>query len=189
MDEYTDRSVVWPLLEGLPLLAPTYFVTGNHENFLEDRDELLRDIADCGVQVLHNDFVTLERGGERLILAGTEDYFGWQDPQTPKHLLDRIRADGSDPFVVMLYHRNNHLRLWNQLDVDLVLSGHGHGGVIRLPFVGGLLGVERTLFPKDCEGLYQGKRTVQAVSRGVGGARLWNPPHLPTICLTRQCEP
>jgi hypothetical protein len=69
------------------------------------------------------------------------------------------------------------------LQPDLVLAGHGHGGVIRLPFLGGLLGVNRKFFPKDCEGLYTAGRTTLAVSRGLGGARLWNRPHLPTVVL------
>ena len=94
----------------------------------------------------------------------------------------RIRQDG-DPYVVMLYHRNDALDLWAGLQADLVLSGHGHGGVIRLPVIGGLLGVDRKFFPKNAEGLYQAGRTTLAVSRGIGGLRLWNPPHLPTIVL------
>jgi len=106
------------------------------------------------------------------------------EPVSQEELLDGIRkAVPGDPYVIMLSHRNNQLDMWASREADLVLSGHGHGGVIRLPFVGGLLSVDRTLFPKDCEGLYTQGRTVLAVSRGLGGIRLWNRPHLPTIVL------
>jgi predicted MPP superfamily phosphohydrolase len=86
----------------------------------------------------------------------------------------------------MLAHRNDMMTLWAPTKTDLVLAGHGHGGVIRLPYVGGLLSVNRTFFPKDAEGLRTQDRTTVAVTRGVGGVRLWNRPHIPTIVLKKQ---
>lgn len=184
VDEDTDLAMLEPLLTGLCALAPTCYVTGNHEWFRRDTEEILRQIADCGVTVLRNDLVTLERQGQTLILAGAEDPNGYADQMTPAQLMEQIRTKGeADPYVVMLYHRNNALDLWADLDADLVLSGHGHGGVIRLPVVGGVLGVDRSFFPDDCEGCLTKGRTTVAVSRGLGGVRLWNRPHLPTIVL------
>ncbi len=189
-DETTNRDMLDPLLKGLADIAPTYYVTGNHEWVREDTEALLDQIARCGVTVLRNDYTVLTRDGQSIVLAGAEDPNGYRDMETPAHLMARIRAEqGQDAYVVMLYHRNNSLDLWSELGTDLVLAGHGHGGVIRLPFVGGLLGVDRQLFPKDCEGLYTRGRTTLAVSRGVGGIRLWNRPHLPTVVLTRESEP
>ena len=108
----------------------------------------------------------------------------YADMEQPADLTARIRQEvGGDPYMVMLYHRNDSLPLWTPLQPDLVLAGHGHGGVIRLPFIGAVLGVDRRLFPDNAEGLYQAGRTTLAVSRGLGGARLWNPPHLPTVVL------
>ena len=128
----------------------------------------------------------LERDGQTIVLAGADDPNAYRDMDTPADLLTRIRAEvPGDPYVALLYHRNNSLSLWSSLQPDLVLAGHGHGGVIRLPLVGGLLGVDRQLFPKDCEGLYTTGRTTLAVSRGLGGVRLFNRPHLPTIVLKR----
>lgn len=189
-DEATNLDILDPLLEGLAGIAPTYYVTGNHEWVRKDTEALLDRIAQCGVTVLRNDYEVLERDGQSIVLAGAEDPNGYRDMETPAHLVERIRANqGQDAYVVMLYHRNNSLDLWSELGTDLVLAGHGHGGVIRLPFVGGLLGVDRRLFPDDCEGLYTQGRTTLAVSRGLGGARLWNRPHLPTVVLTREGEP
>ena len=181
-DERTDFADIEPVLRQLTAIAPTVFVTGNHEWVRDDTEALLQQIAACGVTVLRNDFFPLERDGQTIVIAGADDPNGYADMLTPEQLMERIRRDG-DPYVVMLYHRNDAIDLWSGLQTDLVLSGHGHGGVIRLPFVGGLLGVDRRFFPKNAEGLYREGRTTLAVSRGIGGARLWNPPHLPTIVL------
>ena len=186
-DEYTDTAMLPPLLQGLCDIAPTCYVTGNHEFRRKDTEELMQMIADCGVTVLRNDYLLLERQGQTLVLAGAEDPNGHADMETPAELMARIReAVPNDPYIAMVYHRNDALRLWSGLEADLVLSGHGHGGVIRLPFVGGLLGVDRKFFPKNAEGLYTQSRTTLAVSRGLGGVRLWNRPHLPTVVLRAQ---
>lgn len=183
-DEYTDLSMLEPLLQQLTAIAPTYYVTGNHEWSREDTEELLAKIEACGVTVLRNDYVLLQRDNQQLVLAGAEDKNAYADMEQPNQLMDRIRQEvGGDPFVIMLSHRNDALTQWAALATDLVLAGHGHGGVIRLPLVGGLLGVNRELFPDDEEGLYTAGRTTLAVSRGVGGIRLWNRPHIPTIVL------
>lgn len=183
-DETTDRTMLDPLLTGLTDIAPTYFVTGNHEWKRPDRMAVLRQIADSGVTVLRNDYIPLVRGDQTMILAGADDPNGYRDMERPSDFLARIRQEqGGDPYVLMLYHRNDSLEMWSPLEPDLVLAGHGHGGVIRLPLVGGLLGVDRRFFPDDAEGLYTRGRTTLAVSRGLGGVRLWNPSHLPTIVL------
>lgn len=183
-DECTDRAMITPLLQRLTAIAPTCYVTGNHEWSREDTEDLLREIADAGVTVLRNDYKILEQDGQRLVLAGAEDPMAYADQEKPAAFAARIRQEvAGDPYVVMVSHRNDTLGLWASAQVDLVLAGHGHGGVIRLPFVGGLLGVDRQFFPDDDEGLYKSGRTTLAVSRGLGGIRLWNRPHLPTIVL------
>ncbi len=186
IDERSDPETVYPLLTKLTALAPTYFVTGNHEWVRDDTEDILTAIEKTGVTVLRNDFLTIERDGQTLVLAGGEDPNSYEDLEKPADFVARIRAAvPGDPYIVMLYHRNNTLDLWSTLGVDLVLSGHGHGGVLRLPLVGGVFGVDRRFFPKDCEGVYTASRTTQVVSRGLGGIRLFNRPHLPTVVLTR----
>lgn len=183
-DEDTSMEILPPLLQSLKDIAPVYFVTGNHEWVRADTEAVLAQIAACGVTVLRNGYVTMERNGQTLVLAGTEDPNGYADMETPAQLMARIRREqGQEAYVIMLYHRNDALTMWSELGPELLLCGHGHGGVIRLPGVGGLLGVDRRFFPKNCEGLYRERDTTMAVSRGLGGLRLWNPPHLPVIEL------
>lgn len=186
VDEFTDLSMLKPLLNGLVKLAPVYYVTGNHEWARDDTEDVLKTVAACGVTVLRNDWVLLTKEGQSLVLLGIEDKNAYADMETPAQVMERIRSEqGEAACVVTLYHRNDSLDLWAELGADTVLAGHGHGGVVRLPLVGGLLGVDRTLFPDNCEGLYRKGNTTLAVSRGAGGARLWNRPHIPTVVLRK----
>lgn len=183
----SDLAMLPPLLSGLTAIAPTYFVTGNHEWGLSDPEDMLRQLEELGVTVLQNDYRVLERDGQQLVIAGVHDPIAYADMERPAQLVSRIREEvGGDPYLVMLAHRNDMMTLWAPTKTDLVLAGHGHGGVIRLPYVGGLLSVNRTFFPKDAEGLRTQDRTTVAVTRGVGGVRLWNRPHIPTIVLKKQ---
>lgn len=183
----SDLAMLPALLSGLTSIAPTYFVTGNHEWTVSNPEEMLRRIEELGVTVLRNDYRILEREGQHLVIAGVDDPNAYADMERPAKLVSRIREEvGGDPYLIMLAHRNDMMTLWAPTKTDLVLAGHGHGGVIRLPYVGGLLSVNRTFFPKDAEGLRTQDRTTVAVTRGVGGIRLWNRPHIPTIVLKKQ---
>ena len=87
----------------------------------------------------------------------------------------------------MLAHRNYWLETYPDLDVNLILCGHGHGGIVRLPGIGGLFGSNETLFPEYSAGLYEGRTYQMLVSRGLGGVmkipRLFNNPELVSITL------
>jgi len=187
VDKWSKTEFMEPMLKGLVQIAPTYYVTGNHEWDRDDPEEIIETIRQCGVTVLRNDYLLLEKDGQQIVLAGGEDPNAYAEQTTPTELVEQIRREvPGDPYILMLYHRNDKLAMWSSLDVDLVLSGHGHGGVVRVPGIGGLLGVDRKFFPDDCEGLLQEGRTTVAVSRGLGGLRVWNSPHLPTIVLHSQ---
>ncbi len=190
VDQYrADLTAVAPLARALAAIAPTYYVTGNHEWALGTgvvRD-LKQTLADCGVTVLSNQYVTLERDGQSLVLAGIDDPNGYADQKTLEQLMEEIRSDLGDPYVLLLAHRNNDYPLYARCGVDLTLCGHGHGGIIRLPFTDGLFSVERTLFPDHTAGLYQLDYGQLVVSRGLGNSgptfRLFNRPHLPLVVL------
>lgn len=183
-DSRTDLSKLEPLVRGLCGLAPVYFVTGNHEWDGVDTERLLTSLADWGAVVLRNEYTRLTDGSERIILAGAEDPNGPWDMETPRQLVQRIRQEqGETVPLLLLYHRNDALRQWADLGVDVVLSGHGHGGGIRLPLVGGLVGTDRRFLPDYTGGIYTLGGTTMVVSRGLGGIRLWNRPHLPVLIL------
>ena len=186
----TPHSYAVDLGAALAAIAPTFFVTGNHEWALPDVPELKHSLEDVGVTVLDNRFVTLERGGDQILLAGIDDPNGYADQKTPEELAEEVRAVWGDGFWILLAHRNDRfLRQYSLLGADLVVSGHGHGGMIRLPFTDGLISTDRTLFPSYTAGFYTENGSTAFVSRGLGNSgpsfRLFNRPQVAVLTLER----
>ena len=190
-DEYTDVSMLRPLLEGLTALAPVFYVTGNHEWVLARRErQALFDLLDeTGVVRLQNEYRRLQKNGASIAVAGVDDRNGPYDKKTPQQLVREIRAaEGEDAYILMLSHRNDELTQWTQLGVQTVLCGHGHGGIVRLPVLGGVFGTHHDLFPDEDAGLYTAGETSMVVSRGLGGSRklplrIGNRPEIVTVVL------
>lgn len=176
--------------KGLSAIAPLYYVTGNHEWAIGGVPALKKRLEDNGAHVLTNRFITLERNGDAVVLAGIDDPNGYADQKTPEQLAAEVYAAHGDPFWLLLAHRNNAFaRRYSLLGADLVLSGHGHGGIIRLPFTDGLLSTERTFFPSYTAGLYEENGSVLFVTRGLGNSgpslRLFNRPEVAVVTLRR----
>ena len=191
----TPPEYSWQLGASLAAIAPTYFVTGNHEWAVGEVPALKEGLEAAGVTVLSNDYVLLERGGDTLVLAGIDDPNGYADQKTPEELAEEIRQEqGEDAYWFLLAHRNHLFApVYSTLGAALVLSGHGHGGMIRLPFTDGLIGVDRTLFPSYTDGFYTQEGARVFVSRGLGssggGFRLFNRPQVAVLTLTRRENP
>ena len=188
LDQYraTPHSYAVSLGGALADIAPTYFVTGNHEWALPDVPGLKRKLEEAGVQVLTNEYTVLARDGDNAVLAGIDDPNGYADQKTPE-----VRAAFADPFWILLAHRNNYFEdAYCRLGADLVISGHGHGGLVRLPFTDGLVSVERTFFPSYTAGFYQAGGADLFVSRGLGNSgrtfRLFNRPQVAVLTLKRE---
>ena len=192
-DEDTPLPSLRPLLAGLTALAPVYYVTGNHEWVISRAvRQTLCDLLDgYGVIRLENDYRVLERDGQRLVIAGVDDPNGPADQKTAPELVREIRsAYGEDVFILALCHRNDQLPLWAGLDVPVVLAGHAHGGIVRIPGVGGLIGTDRHLFPDFVEGKFYNGNYTMIVSRGLGNSvpipRIFNRPEI--VCVTLKAE-
>ncbi len=176
--------------DGLAAIAPTYYVTGNHEWAIGDVPELKETLEAHGVTVLSNQFLPLERNGDTIVLAGIDDPNGYADQKSPETVAAEIYAAWGDSFWVLLAHRNNYFpQHYSLLGADLVVSGHGHGGLVRLPFTDGLISTERTLFPSYTAGLYEENDSVLFVTRGLGNSgatfRLFNRPEVSILTLCR----
>lgn len=176
---------------GLAAIAPTCYVTGNHEWAIGDVPELKETLEAQGVTVLSNEFVTLERNGDHVVLAGIDDPNGYADQKSPETLAEEVLAAcGEDAFWMLLAHRNNYFpEEYSLLGADLVISGHGHGGVIRLPFTDGLVSTDRTFFPSYTAGLYEENGSTLFVTRGLGNTglsfRLFNRPEVAVVTLRK----
>ena len=190
--DFTDGTEILPLEKQLAIaealvadivqIAPVYYVTGNHEWDEGGVWELLPMLEEHGVTILRNRYIRLESGADSILLAGTDDPNGLADMMRPDELVRRIYEREGESFIVMLEHRNNNLPLYSELGVELVLCGHAHGGIIRLPFTDGLIGQSREWFPTYTNGLYSMKDTNMIVSRGIGNhtglPRFLNNPHI-----------
>ena len=184
----TPAEYAVTLCAELAAIAPTYYVTGNHEWALGGIHSLKSAIRETGVTVLTNESLTLERNGDTILLAGIDDPNGFADQKTPEELSDEITEAWGDRFWMLLAHRNNHfLKQYCKLGADLVISGHAHGGIIRLPFTDGLIGTDRNLFPTYTSGFYEENGTTLFVSRGAGNSgsslRLFNRPQVVVLTL------
>lgn len=184
-----QEDYVRTLMNGLTAIAPVYFVSGNHEWAAGWARELFDLLEELGVTVLRNKFVTLERDGAQIVLAGVDDPNGLRDQKTPEEVMAGIDKSCPGAFVVMLAHRDTELATWSRLGVDLVLCGHAHGGLIRLPFTDGLVAPGQGLFPTWTAGVYEEGGTQMLVSRGFAGShgcpRLFNNPEIAVAILEK----
>jgi predicted MPP superfamily phosphohydrolase len=183
-------SDVQTVADGLQKIAPVYYVTGNHEWALGQAPKLKATLTDAGWQVLSNRYVKLERNGSSLILAGIDDPNGYADQKTPESLAQELHQKEGNPFWILLAHRNDHFQSqYSYLHADLTISGHGHGGMIRLPFTDGLIGTQRNWFPSYTAGFYTAHGSRMFVSRGLGNSgfsfRLFNRPQIAVLTLTK----
>lgn len=187
-DEHPPESVR-TLLSELREIAPVYYVTGNHEWAAGHIGELERIFADVGVTPLRNEYELLTIGVESIALAGVDDPNGWADRKMPGELKDEISAENGDIFTVLLAHRPDAIDEYRSMGYSLVLSGHIHGGVVRLPWLGGLISPTRDLFPEYSKGVYEAEdgSAPMVVSAGLAKAagfpRLFNPLDVPIITL------
>ena len=180
-------AIAETLIDSLTPVAPVYYVTGNHDWDSGAIRPLLSMLEARGVNVLRNRYTLLESGGDTIVLAGTDDPNGPADMVKPEDFIGGIIGANGGGFLVVLEHRNNHLPLYSKLGIDLVLSGHAHGGIIRLPFTDGLIGQQRDWFPTYTSGAYSLGNTNMVVSRGLGNhtglPRVFNNPHLVVVEL------
>jgi predicted MPP superfamily phosphohydrolase len=175
------------LIARLSAIAPVFYVTGNHDWASGRVEALAAAVEENGGTCLRNEAQVLTRGDGSIVLAGAEDPNGRADQIAPDALCAGLRAEHPDAFLLLLAHRNYWMARYPDLAADLVLCGHSHGGVIRLPGLGGLLGTEHNLLPEYDAGLFANGHYSMIVSRGLGSGgllpRFLNTPQLVTIIL------
>ena len=192
IDQAGQLEMVPALAKGLAAIAPSYYVTGNHEWALGTGTvkELKSVLAQCGVTPLSNEYEIIDRGGAQMVLAGVDDPNGYADQTTPEELYAQIEHSAPGLFTLLLAHRNDRFGQYANAGYDFVMSGHAHGGIVRLPFTDGLVGTDRRFFPTWTSGLYAVGNSTLFVSRGLGnntvpfqGFRLFNRPELAVVTL------
>lgn len=184
-----DLAAVEKLAARLTELCPVYFVSGNHE-FGSGLAVKVRNILErAGVKYLSNEYLTISRGEDGILLGGVEDPLAYADMLSPDELAQKMNDAAPDAFKILLGHRNYWMTEYPELPVDLIFCGHAHGGLIRIPGVGGLIGTDRRLFPDFDAGQFNNGRYTLIVSRGLGNSvsipRVFNRPEIVCVELTR----
>jgi|LSQX01.1.fsa_nt_gb predicted MPP superfamily phosphohydrolase len=188
----TDIEIALQFAEKAAHIAPCYYVTGNHEAIVPEYDEFRSGLTKLGIVVLEDERIDLEMNDETITLIGVndpsfkfDDFFDDAELVMKNQLRELVKKD--DGFTLLLSHRPELFDLYVDSGIDLVLSGHTHGGQFRLPFVGALVAPNQGLFPKYDAGLYSAESTNMIVSRGIGNSiipfRINNRPEVILIEL------
>ena len=195
----TDVAVALAFAAQAVQIAPCYYITGNHEARVPAEYAALKTgLTALGVTVLENERSTLTRDGQTLTILGVKDpsfQTGDQPGDTAAVMaaqLQELVGEG-EGFTVLLSHRPELFATYAGFGVDLVLTGHAHGGQFRLPFVGGVLAPNQGFFPPYDAGAYTQGETTMLVSRGIGNSlfpfRFNNRPEILLVELRRQATP
>ena len=188
----TDMEIALRFAERAALIAPCYYVTGNHEARVPEYDEFIRGLTELGIAVLEDARIELKINDGTITLIGVNDPgfradYLFDDAASVIYTKLHELMKENDGFTVLLSHRPELFDVYVDCGVDLVLSGHAHGGQFRLPFVGGIVAPDQGLFPKYDAGLYAAESTNMIVSRGIGNSiipfRINNRPEVILIEL------
>ena len=182
------------LVHKLMQIAPCYYVTGNHEAWIGSKfSELEEKLLDENVHILHDQVIKLEKGGQTVQIAGLDDPdFTDRDYALQQSMLQTKlnQMNLSGEYCILLSHRPETFEAYVMEHIDLVLSGHAHGGQFRLPFIGGVVAPNQGLFPKYDAGIYTKNNTTMIVSRGIGNSiipvRFNNRPEIVVVELNSE---
>ena len=184
-EDHTDLSSVEALFDGLAERnLPTYFVTGNHELQADASSQYARLLSlmnTYGITDMDDRTEEITIGEDSIYLTGSKWY--------SRYVADYLPAAQPQDFTMLLYHGADFFDRTSQFNYDLILSGHVHGGIIRIPFLDlGVFGNSGDLFPTYTAGIYQNDShtSTMIVSRGLGDShlpRFYNRPELVGITL------
>ena len=188
-----DERCCQVVVKGLLEIAPVYGIIGNHEARAKHRSYLIEELSRLGVRLLLDETIVLKRRCDSIHLVGFETPYHAplkEDLSELKRLEEEYRealnprkAEGESVYRLVMAHRPELIDMYQQLELDLVLSGHAHGGLMRLPFGYRLLAPGQSWFPKYTHGMYQKEETRMIVSCGLGGPRIFIQPEIGVIVL------
>ena len=178
-------------IKHLAQLYPCYYVTGNHEYWSSDITAILEIVASYGVTILSGECVTIEVNGQKINICGVDDpdvvYYvpeGVAMEEQLKKAQTAAMTTGEETYTILLSHRPELYKTYQQYAFDLVLCGHAHGGQWRIPFLlNGLYAPHQGLFPEYAGGRYDYTTGTMIVSRGLSKTspripRIFNRPEL-----------
>lgn len=189
---HTNLDIAMEFIHEAIDIAPIYYITGNHEAWLENYDVLSKRLLDAGVHMMDDTCMAIQSKTSTINLIGIQDP-DFVERATMAGLQGSIIEAKLQPMLnkelynIVLCHRPELFDHYVSLGADLVLTGHAHGGQIRIPFLGGLIAPNQGFFPTYTEGVYHKENTDMIVSRGLGNSvipvRINNTPELVIVTL------
>ena len=185
---HTDIPAAELFMHQISEIAPVYYVLGNHENMLDksDLNPFLDKIKEDGIVLLNNERVQVSsKTGQTFSLIGMDDN------SLQANLLGTLAAEAPDDLKILLAHEPQYLdEYYAEAGIDLVFSGHAHGGQFRIPFAHqGIWAPDQGFFPDMTEGCVTSKNggTTMYISRGLGNSsfplRAFNHPEITCVTL------
>ena len=183
-------------LDQVSAIAPCYYCTGNHENIetMITQPEVKERVRQAGITVLDKTRETITLRGTKLTLCGVDDPRKYayidRDQQEEVQLMNELGSMQDCPeYTILLAHRPERSPIYAQFGFDLIVSGHAHGGQVRIPgLINGLFAPRQGWFPKRAGGLYREQNSDLVVSRGLCQRwylpRIYNPVEIPVIEIT-----
>ena len=187
----TDIDIAIDFIQNINDVAPIYFVSGNHEASIGNYSELKEKMLNNKVIVLENETKELELNDFKINLIGIDDPSMEHESFVPNKEIIKVELNNakydSSNYSILLSHRPEIFKTYVDKKINLVLTGHAHGGQIRIPFVGGLIAPNQGFFPQYTSGKFEEDETVMIVSRGIGNSilpfRINNRPELVVVKL------
>lgn len=195
----TNVATAVKFVKEIVTIAPVYYVSGNHEQLSGNYKELKNELNNLHVIIMDNSYTKINIEGSEISLIGIADPAINQNEKTypienneayMRNALQGLTYNLKTDFNILLSHRPEHFEIYKEFNVDLVFSGHAHGGQIRIPFLGGILSPNQGFFPKYSEGMHREGVTSMVVSRGLGNSlfpfRIFNQPDLIVVTLNKE---
>ena len=176
LDSYNNNmDIAYNILSQLAIVAPCYFVSGNHELRLpEEYEQLINRMKKLNITHLHNSKLFITKNNESINLVGVEDYNFFKNEDNLNHRANFIKTlkelYSSNHFNILLSHRPEKFPIYADIKYELIFSGHAHGGQWRIPFVGGIFSPSQGFFPKYTNGNYVLEDSTMIVSQGLGNS-------------------
>jgi len=187
----TDIEVATHFIEEISKIAKIYYVTGNHEVSTKDYEKLKENLISNNVTILENKSIFIKEKEEEINLLGIDDPSIIRDSFIDDSTITRTNLENisydKEKYSILLSHRPELFDTYVQSNIDLILTGHAHGGQIRIPFIGGVIAPNQGIFPKYTSGVLKKDSTTMIISRGIGNSilpfRINNRPELVIITL------
>jgi predicted MPP superfamily phosphohydrolase len=187
-----DLETAMIFINGAIDIAPVYYVSGNHEAWSGKFSSIKESLIDTGVNIIDNTEIELFKGKSSINILGvsdpdffTSDYLEGTNTTEMTQKLNQWSTDND--FKILLSHRPELFDLYCDNNMDLIFTGHAHGGQFRIPFVGGLIAPDQGLFPQFTSGSYHKNSSTMFVSRGLGNSivpiRIFNRPEIVVVTL------